>query len=54
MNGSTTGMTNQHIVFDDDGENPFPEDGNNCINTIPPWKTPDLSTYATDGDDDDV
>ena len=33
LNGSTSGMTNQHIVFDDDGDNP----------------TPDLSTNALDG-----
>ena len=38
LNGSTSGMTNQHIVFDDDGDNP----------------TPDLSTNALDGTIDDI
>ena len=41
LNGSTSGVTNQHIVFDDNGENP--ENRSNDIDTIPTWKTPDLS-----------
>jgi ATP-dependent RNA helicase DDX10/DBP4 len=53
LNGSAAGMMNQHIVFNDDSENLYPDDVANNIDLVPKWKTIDLSKRASEAANDD-